>query len=64
MSSLRGKHGPRYRHAADEAAPYETIAVDKLTPIIGAEIGGVDLAKPLWQPASRTRSIARWPRTS
>src|SRR3954470_23885397 len=44
MTSLRGNNGPRYRHLADEAAPYETIAVDKLTPIIGAEISGVDLA--------------------
>ena len=37
----------RYRHMADESEPYETIGVDKLTPIIGAEIGGIDLAKPL-----------------
>ena len=28
-------------------APYDTITVDKLTPIIGGEIGGVDLAQPL-----------------
>src|ERR1700731_530089 len=27
--------------------PYQTIEVTKLTPYIGAEIGGVDLAKPL-----------------
>jgi taurine dioxygenase len=47
MSSLRGNQGPRYRHVADEAAPYETIEIDKLTPIIGAEIGGVDLSQPL-----------------
>src|ERR1043165_8557967 len=47
MSSLSSKDGPRYRHASDDAAPYETIGVDKLTPIIGAEISGVDLAKPL-----------------
>lgn len=46
MSSLRGNDGPRYKHLADDAAPYETITVDKLTPIIGAEIGGVDLARP------------------
>ena len=39
--------GPRYKHVADDAAPYETITIDKLTPIIGAEIGGVDLSKPL-----------------
>ena len=38
MSSLSGKQGPRYRHFADETEPYETIAVEKLTPIIGAEI--------------------------
>jgi len=47
MTSLRGNNGPRYRHVADESAPYETIAVDKYTPIIGAEISGADLAKPL-----------------
>ena len=47
MSSLSGKDGPRYRHAAAESAPYETIGVEKMTPIIGAEIEGVDLAKPL-----------------
>ncbi|UYN96929.1 MAG: TauD/TfdA family dioxygenase [Enhydrobacter sp.] len=47
QGSLRGNAGPRIRHAADEGAPYETISVDKLTPIIGAEIGGIDLARPL-----------------
>jgi taurine dioxygenase len=47
MSSLSGKDGPRYRHVAGDSLPYETISIDKLTPIIGAEIGGVDLAKPL-----------------
>src|SRR5580698_7737066 len=47
MSSLASKQGPRYRHAADETEPYETIAVEKLTPIIGAEISGVDLAATL-----------------
>ena len=48
MSSLRGNNGPRYRHTADESsAPYETIEVDKLTPIIGAEISGADLAGSL-----------------
>ena len=34
-------------HLADESAPYETISVDKLTPIIGAEIAGIDLSQPL-----------------
>ena len=45
MSSLSGKQGPRYRHLPDESEPYETIAVEKLTPIIGAEISGVDLGR-------------------
>ena len=45
MSSQSGKDGPRYRHVADEAEPYETIGVEKLTPIIGAEISGVDIGK-------------------
>ena len=38
--------GPRIRWQSPEDSPYETITVDKLTPIIGAEIGGVDLARP------------------
>lgn len=46
MNALTGNQGPRYRHVTDEAAPFETITIDKLTPIIGAEIGGVDLASP------------------
>src|SRR6516165_6045754 len=45
MSSLSGKHGPRYRHEADDTEPYETIGVEKLTPIIGAEISGVDIGR-------------------
>src|SRR5258708_18125808 len=44
MSALSSKQGPRYRHIAGETEPYETIGVEKLTPIIGAEISGVDLA--------------------
>ena len=47
MSALRGNGGPRYRHKIDEQRPYDTITVDKLTPIIGAEIAGVDLSRPL-----------------
>jgi len=47
MSSLSGKQGPRYRHVAGDTESYETIAVEKLTPIIGAEISGVDLRGPL-----------------
>src|SRR5262244_183002 len=47
MDPVRSNNGPRYKHLADESAPYDTISVDKLTPIIGGEIGGVDLSKPL-----------------
>ena len=47
MDPARSNNGPRYKHLADEPAPYDTITVDKLTPIIGAEIGGVDLSQPL-----------------
>ncbi len=39
--------GPRIRAGGTDAAPYETITVTKLTPVIGAEIGNVDLAQPL-----------------
>jgi taurine dioxygenase len=47
MSALRGNNGPRYKHLPPPSAPYEAIGVRKLTPIIGAEIEGVDLSKPL-----------------
>ena len=47
QAKSKSKRGPRYKHMAAESAPYETITVDKLTPIIGAEIGGIDLGKPL-----------------
>ena len=47
MSSLRRRNGPRLKYVADQGGPYDTIAVDKLTPIIGAEIDGVDLSQPL-----------------
>src|SRR5436190_15491111 len=47
MDPARSNNGPRYKHLADEPAPYDTITVDKLTPIIGGEIGGVDLSRPL-----------------
>ena len=43
MSSLSSKNGPRYKYTTAAAAPYETISIDKLTPIIGAEIAGVDI---------------------
>jgi taurine dioxygenase len=40
--------GPPLRGASASAdAPYETITVERLTPVIGAEIGGVDLGEPL-----------------
>ena len=58
QGSLRGNSGPRYRHVADESAPYETLTIDKLTPIIGAEVGGIDLSKPL---SNRARPQRRWP---
>src|SRR5882672_7761944 len=44
---LNAKSGPRIRHPAAGGAPYETITVEKLTPIISAEIGGIDLREPL-----------------
>jgi taurine dioxygenase len=42
---LAVKQGPRYRHTTGESEPYDTIVVEKLTPIIGAEISGVDIGK-------------------
>src|SRR3954452_21042864 len=42
QSSLRSFSGPRIKYTPDDS-PYESITVDKLTPIIGGEIGGVDL---------------------
>ena len=47
MEQQSARRGPRYKHTVGNDAPYETITVDKLTPIIGAEIGGIDLAAPL-----------------
>jgi len=41
---LNAKSGPRIRHMAEETAPYTTLTVEKLTPVIGAELRGVDLA--------------------
>src|SRR5262249_9474532 len=57
MSSLSGKHGPRYRHLAAESEPYETIAVEKLTPIIGAEITGVEIGKLVSEEAPSNRQM-------
>lgn len=39
-------NGPRIRHESTGDQPYATISVDKLTPVIGAEIGGVDIGNP------------------
>lgn len=44
---LNSKSGPRIRLVEPKASSYDTITVDKLTPIIGAEIGGIDLGAPL-----------------
>ena len=57
MSSLSGKQPPRYRHLADDTEPYETIAVEKLTPIIGAEISGVDIGKLVSDNARSNRQM-------
>src|SRR4051794_27947934 len=57
MSSLAGKSGPRYRHVADASAPYEAITVEKLTPIIGAEISGVDLREVVSDHARSNRQL-------
>src|SRR5258708_3791792 len=45
QSSLRSFSGPRIKYAPDDS-PYESITLDKLTPIISGEIGGVDLREP------------------
>lgn len=60
MSVLRGNNGPRYRHDPGEQAPYETITVDKLTPLIGGEITGADLSRPVpdYQMAEIRRALA------
>jgi taurine dioxygenase len=52
-NSLRGNNGPRYRHLAEVSAPYDLIRVEPLTPVIGAEIDGVDLSKPLTDAQDR-----------
>lgn len=57
MSSLAGKQGPRYRHTAEDGAPYETIAVEKLTPIIGAEIFGIDIGALVEGDARSNRQV-------
>ena len=61
QSSLRSFAGPRIKYTPQDS-PYDTITVDKLTPIIGGEIGGVDLRSRSATGRS-TRSIARSPKT-
>jgi taurine dioxygenase len=39
--------GRQVQGVVEARAPYESITVERLTPIIGAEIGGVDLSGPL-----------------
>jgi taurine dioxygenase len=41
------RNGPRLKQDAVETSPYRTLTVEKLTPLIGAELGGVDLSRPL-----------------
>jgi hypothetical protein len=58
MDPVRSNQGPRYKHVADEPVPYDTITVDKLTPIIGGEVAGVDLSKPLGNRKTSTSPLA------
>ena len=39
--------GPRYRSGVMAAGTYGRVAVRKVTPVIGAEISGIDLSRPL-----------------
>ena len=52
--------GRQVQGAAEAGAPYETIKVETVTPIIGAEIGGVALTRPLneAQQAEIRRALA------
>ena len=44
---LNAKSGPRIRHALPEDASYEALTLDPLTPVIGAEVAGIDLSQSL-----------------
>ena len=57
MNTLASKQGPRYRHTPGEEEPYETIAVEKLTPIIGAEISGVDIGRLVSEDSRSNRQM-------
>jgi len=47
MTAYRSGGRQVTRRVEAASTPYRTITVEKLTPIIGAEIGGIDLARPL-----------------
>ena len=57
---LNAKSGPRIRQLRPEHEPYRAITLSKLTPVIGAEIGGIDLAQPMsdLQQAEIRRALA------
>src|SRR3984893_3192208 len=57
MSSLAGKQGPRHRPSAGSAEPDETIGVERLTPVIGAEISGVDIGKLVSDQSRSNRQL-------
>src|SRR6478609_8129429 len=57
ISSLSGRQGTLYRHTSGESDPYETIGVEKLTPIIGAEISGVDIGRLVSDDARSNRQM-------
>jgi taurine dioxygenase len=44
---LNARSGPRIRQVVVDDEPYRTLTLDKLTPVIGAEIGDVDLSRPI-----------------
>ena len=52
--------GPTYKHAGSNSAPYELISVRKLTPVIGAEIGDIDLSQPVSAAQFDEVSRALW----
>ncbi len=47
MDNRGERTGPRYRLDHGQETPYQTITVHKLTPAVGAEIGGVDISQPI-----------------
>ena len=51
--------GPRIKHESTAGDAYAAITVEKLTPIIGAEIGGVDIGRPVRTTDGRDPSRAR-----